>query len=182
MGRHHLSACQVSTHEKCYPCLLLETRTDTHVWDPALVMMGTPYPLTVLSAMLCRVLQSLTLCQDTGDTNKRITNMDMETAEGAPKEVCSGMSRWRRVQRGQSLSLWPEDLESIKWKQVTKLKWAKGDNFPQYVIDLQGPTMGNAECIFCFNKKIQNGNLWKKIIWGVQTKKTSTSAQISLLT
>lgn len=49
--------------------------------------------------------------------------MDLETVEGAAKEVCSGMSGWRRWKSGNhSLSSPPEGPDGIKSKQVTKLK------------------------------------------------------------
>lgn len=121
------------TRTSTIPHLLLgnQDRHTNMTVSLALVMKEIAYPLAVLSAMLYHVPQSLTLGQDTGGISKRIANMDLETAEGATKEVCSGMSGWRRWKRGnRSLSPPPEEPEGIKRKQATKLKWTKGNTFP----------------------------------------------------
>jgi len=77
-------------------------------------MKETPSPLAVLSAMLYHMPQSLTLGEGPGGISKRMANMDLETEAGAAKEVCSGMSGWRRWKRGnRSLSPPPEEPEGI---------------------------------------------------------------------
>lgn len=91
---------------------------------------------------------SLTLRQGTWGINKRIANRDLETAEGAAKEVCLGMRGRRRWKRGnRSLSPSPEEPESNQMKAGDKTEVNKRWCFPQHAPELWVPTTAKANCI-----------------------------------
>lgn len=152
------------TRTSTIPCLLLRNK-DRHANVTTSLGLVMKEILTLsLSYQPClTTCLSLSLWVMIQEVSVRGLQKLLETAEGTAKEVCSGMSGWRRWKRGNHSLSSPEELEGMKWKQVTKLKRTKGDTFPQYVIELWVPTMGSAKCIPCFNKKLQNGNTRRRL-------------------
>lgn len=141
------SFCLPGLHTRTSPRLLLRSQ-DRHTnmtTSLALVMEEIADPSTLPPAMPRHI--PLTPGQGTWGINKGIANRALETGGSSLKEACSGMRGWRRWERSNcSLSPSPEEPESITWKQVTKVKWTKGDAFPQCVVELCIPTTGKANC------------------------------------